>query len=293
MGTQAFPVFFAAAAILAGSTMVVGCGGRAASKPVEYPPLTTLEDEAPMDGYLAGVGSSMTVRPGSRTGLDGPAPSLTVRVPEQGATYPAGEATLDVSVEGWPLAPSPGKHVHVIVDNAPYIAIRDFTQPLDLDALVEEKLGYPLAEGTHTVRLFPSRYQHESVKAPGAFVMRTFHYGVLAEQASGLATPDSSQPMLTFSRPKGCYAPGTSVLLDFYLSNVALSEDGYRVRYHIGSDRGENLQGEITRWVPHWIEGMQEATYEVTLQLVDTNGTLTPGPFNHTTRSIQVSQHCP
>src|SRR5881394_1575732 len=59
-----------------------------------------------------------------------------------------------------------GNHIHVILDNQPYEAYYEITnQPFELRNV---------AEGKHTLRVFPSRPWHESYKNDGAFQMVTF-----------------------------------------------------------------------------------------------------------------------
>ena len=58
-----------------------------------------------------------------------------------------------------------GNHIHVILDNQPYEAYYDLDQPFELRNV---------AEGKHTLRVFPSRPWHESYKNEGAFQMVTF-----------------------------------------------------------------------------------------------------------------------
>lgn len=221
---------------------------------------------------------------GTRTPIEGDAPSLRILAPRDGATIRRGNVSLRLRLQGWELAADPGNHVHVIVDNEPYIAVRDVSEPLDLNALVQENLGHELSEGTHVVRVFPSRGHHESVKQDGAFAMVTFHY---RSQTEGFEL-DADAPMLTFSRPKGCYPVGERVLLDFYLSHAELAEDGLRVRY----DLDGAIQGDITSWVPHYLENLPALEHTLQLQLVDAEGTPVPGPFNDTTRTFRVADSC-
>ena len=221
---------------------------------------------------------------GTRTPIEGDAPSLRIVAPRDGATIRRGNVSLRLRLQGWELAADPGNHVHVIVDNEPYIAVRDVSEPLDLNALVQENLGHELSEGTHVVRVFPSRGHHESVKQDGAFAMVTFHY---RSQTEGFEL-DADAPMLTFSRPKGCYPVGERVLLDFYLSHAELAEDGLRVRY----DLDGAIQGDITSWVPHYLENLPALEHTLQLQLVDAEGNPVPGPFNDTTRTFRVADSC-
>src|SRR5215210_7977935 len=58
-----------------------------------------------------------------------------------------------------------GNHIHVILDNQPYEAYYELGQPFELRNV---------AEGKHTLRVFPSRPWHESYKNDGAFQMVTF-----------------------------------------------------------------------------------------------------------------------
>jgi len=58
-----------------------------------------------------------------------------------------------------------GNHIHVILDNQPYEAYYEINQPFELRNV---------AEGKHTLRVFPSRPWHESYKDEGAFQMVEF-----------------------------------------------------------------------------------------------------------------------
>lgn len=214
--------------------------------------------------------------------IEGTMPALRITAPRNGQRIASGNVSLRVSLRNWQLQPDPGRHVHVIVDNEPYIAVRDVSQPINLNQLVQENLGHELAQGTHVVRVFPSRGHHESVKHAGAFATVVFHYGAPTEGF----TFDPAAPLLTFSRPKGCNPAGQRVLVDFFLTNVDLSS-GMRVHYQI-----DRLQGDITEWLPHWVENLREGEHTIQLTLVDANGQPVPGPFNDTTRTFRVAQSC-
>jgi len=222
---------------------------------------------------------------GERTPIEGDPPTVRILRPRDGQTVRRGNVSLRLRVDDWELAEAPGRHVHVIVDDEPYIAIRDVSEALDLDALVQEHLGHELEEGTHVLRVFASRGHHESVKTDGAFAMAVFHY---RSETEGFEL-DADAPLLTYSRPKGCNVAGERILLDFYLTNVELAEDGARVRYDIDGA----LSGDITSWVPHWIENLPAMPrHTVRLQLLGADGEPLPGPFNDTTRTISVQESC-
>ena len=171
-----------------------------------------------------------------------------------------------------------GNHIHVILDNQPYEAYYNLDQDFELRNV---------ADGEHTLRVFPSRPWHESYKNDGAFQMVKFTVkngggdaskptttssgNTMANSnanASAKPTPegkdmqtsqagaiDPKKPLLTYSRPKGEYkdADADAVMLDFWLSNAKLTGDGgeYRVRYSV--DGGEAKY--IDKWEPIWLSG--------------------------------------
>jgi hypothetical protein len=235
------------------------------------------EDEAPA--------SPVRVVAGESEPIEGTTPTLRIQSPRNGQRIASGDVMLRLQLRHWELSPDPGSHVHVIVDNEPYIAVRDVSQPLNLSQLVHDNLGHDLAPGTHVVRAFPSRGHHESVKTPGAFAMVVFTLGQPTEGFSF----DPNAPLLTYSRPKGCYPAGQRVLLDFYLTNTEISESGNHVHYVL--DHG-GLEGDITEWTPHWIENLPAMEHTIELSLVDAQGQPIAGPFNDTTRTIRVAESC-
>lgn len=220
---------------------------------------------------------------GETTPLEGTTPRLRITAPEDGATIRSGNVTVRLNLTDWPLAAPTGPHVHLIVDDEPYIAIRDVSAPIDLNALVQSSLGHELAEGTHVVRVFPSRGHHESVKDAGAFAAVTFHYRRRTEGFSF----DASAPLLTYSRPKGCNVAGERVLVDFFVTHATLAPGGTRVRWTL-----DGRTGEITAWLPHWIELLPIGEHSLRLELIGPDGAPIPGPFNDTTRRFTVAERC-
>jgi len=225
---------------------------------------------------------------GEPTPIEGAAPALRIVSPRNDQVIATGSVSLRIRAQHWPLEPDPGQHIHVIVDNEPYIAVRDVSAALDLNALVQQSLGHELAEGSHVVRIFPSRSHHESVKTPGAFASVVFHYRSRTEGFSF----DRSAPLLTYSRPKGCAVIGSRVLLDFYLANTEIAEGGNRVHYRIGDGIDDAIEGDITTWAPHFIENLPVRSHTIRLTLVDANGEPVAGAFNDTQRVIQVADSC-
>lgn len=210
-----------------------------------------------------------------------------------------------------------GNHIHVILDNQPYEAYYNLDQPFELRNV---------AEGKHTLRVFPSRPWHESYKNDGAFQMVTFtvkgggdpskptttNTGQVmapAQSPTANASPpparegkdvtasvagdvDLTKPLLTYSRPKGDYAGAEAdpIMIDFWITNGKLQSDGggeYRVRYTIDG----SAPRFVDVWKPIWISGWTTGKHTIKLELVDKSGNLVEnGGYNSTTREINVTR---
>jgi hypothetical protein len=282
---------FQARVIAVGFVLAAGCAGQA-SPPAEYPPV---EAPASPAAPIAPSAPAVVAEPPSpppppvqvvvaeTTALPGPAPTLSIVTPKDGQLIKTDAVELKLALKSWDLSPD-GNHVHVIVDNEPYIAVRDAQKPVDLRALVQNELGHDLTEGTHVVRVFPSRGHHESVKEAGAFDIAVFHF----KKKSSDFKLDPKAPLLTYSRPKGCVQLGQRALLDFYVTNAKLSASDVQVRLSIDGQPS----GDLVAWQPHYIESLPEGDHELRLTLVDAKGTALPGPFNDTTRTIRIRTDC-
>lgn len=169
--------------------------------------------------------------------------------------------TPDAPERGCANSPD-GQHIHFILNNKPYIAEykADFTEKAD--------------PGHNVMLAFLSRSYHESLKNNASVVVEGFD--MPGEGAT--ATADLSQdPTLFYSRPKGDYKQfdGEKMLLDFYLLNTNLEDQGYSVR--------ATIDGEtwiINKWDAYFIEGLELGQHTVRLELIDKDGNLVPGPFN-------------
>ena len=253
-------------------------------------------------------------------------PTLRIVAPANNATINGStvEVKLDLSGElkGYMPHKDPatgkGNHIHVILDNQPYEAYYEINaQPFELRNV---------AEGKHTLRVFPSRPWHESYKNDGAFQMVEFTVKgggdaskptttntgekmaspAKPESANTSPTParegkdyspsqsgnvDTTKPLLTYSRPKGEYkgADADPIMIDFWLLNAKLQGDGgdYRVRYSV--DNGETKF--LDKWEPIWLSGWINGKHSVKLELVDKNGNVVDnGGYNSTTRDITISK---
>ena len=250
--------------------MVAGCGGGTDSS--ESGEATVQIEQGERSPAIAGAKARITE-------------------PAEGAVLEASDSTIVVEADSFEagiqtdteraqaLANSAnGQHFHVILDNQPYMANYEPGTPFTVGQM---------EPGAHTLVAFPSRSYHESVKAPDAYDIVNFYVG----EESGEGMLNEEDPAIIYSRPKGSYsgAGAERIMMDFYLHNVELSADGYKARYTIRDGAGTEVASTtLTEWAPAFVTGLSSGTYEVTLQLLDGEGNVVPGPFNDTTREIRV-----
>ncbi|MDI9637154.1 hypothetical protein QQ054_12645 [Oscillatoria amoena NRMC-F 0135] len=175
--------------------------------------------------------------------------------------------------EKWGLGP----HLHVILDNQPYKAVYDTSQPLVFE---------DLSPGTHTIRAFASRPWHESFKNEGAYAQTTFHIFARTQDND----PELKKPLLTYSRPVGTYG-AEPILLDYYLTNAPLhlvaqekpNDDilDWKIRATVN---GESFI--IDQWQPLYLKGFKPGKNWVELELLDEFGNPIENEFNNTVRLI-------
>jgi len=211
-------------------------------------------------------------------------PQVALLAPQPDAILQEPTVAVKLQVQNLPLFQDAelkmGPHLHLILDNQPYQAIYDVSQPIVLE---------DLAPGTHTLRVFAARPWHESFKNEGAYAQLTFHIFTRTPENN----PDPSQPILTYSRPKGEYG-AEPILLDFYLTNAPLHlaaqadpEDtvvDWRIRCTIN---GSSFI--LDRWQPIYLKGWKPGNNWVQLEYLDEQGNLLQNVFNSTVRLIRYS----
>ena len=165
-----------------------------------------------------------------------------------------------------------GQHIHFILNNQPY------------SAHYEPAFAKEIPDGVHHLVAFLSRSYHESVKNDNSVVVRKLEVGPNAEDTIGL---DMEAPTLIYSRPKGEYSgQGTeNLLLDFFVLNTTLSEDGNKVKATVN---GEEFM--ISEWAPHVVRGLPMGEVTISLELIDSAGNAIPGPFNKVTRTVVLKE---
>ena len=211
--------------------------------------------------------------------------TLSLNGPETMQMAEAGEADFAFEMDNFELGAqteSPnaemlansdkGQHIHFILNNEPY------------SAHYEPVFKKEVPEGVHHLVAFLSRSYHESVKNDNSMVVRKLEIGADPEDSIGL---DMEAPTLIYSRPKGEYsgADTENLMLDFFVLNTTLSEDGNKVRATIN---GEEFM--ITEWAPQVINGLPMGEVTVKLELLDAEGNIIPGPFNEVTRTVTLKE---
>ncbi len=211
---------------------------------------------------------------------------LALNSPEEDAELSAGEVPFSYNVTNYQLAAqtedaeikmcansSQGQHIHLILNNEPYTAH------------YEAEFKKELERGHYVALSFLSRSYHESIKQPQAFVLRQFTVGDAQPE-----NIDLTSPHMFYSRPKGTYegADTKKIMLDFYLVNADLSQEGYKVRATIN---GQEFL--LTEWVPYFVEGLPLGENTFKLELLDENDQLVDSPFNPVERTIILKEEIP
>ena len=165
-----------------------------------------------------------------------------------------------------------GQHIHFILNNQPY------------SAHYEPAFAKEIPDGVHHLVAFLSRSYHESVKNDNSVVVKKLEIGPNPADSLGL---NMDAPTLIYSRPKGTYAGDDTknLMLDFFVLNTTLSEDGNKVRATIN---GEEFT--IAEWAPYVVKGLPMGEVTIQLELLDAEGNPIPGPFNKVTRTVTLTE---
>jgi len=186
----------------------------------------------------------------------------------KGDKYKLGQQTPDAAQKMCANS-AKGQHIHLIVNNEPYMA--KYTPTFDVD----------LPDGDHFILAFLSRSYHESIKTAQA------HKAVKATVANKSITRTTplTQPMLFYSRPKGTYvgaADTKKVMLDFYPINASIGTD-YLVKADINGETHT-----LNKWQPYYVQGLPMGENKITLTLVDKAGKVVDTPLNPVTRTFTL-----
>jgi len=258
-----------------GGSLRDAIGDRAVSQT-----LSRIVSPSPPSGEISEVSPPEVIQ-ALRQSLEAYQPQVAVLSPQPDEVFQDNTVTVRFQVKDLPIFKNPeldlGPHLHVILDNQPYIAVYDLNQPLVLP---------DLSPGTHMLRVFASRPWHESFKNEGAYAQTTFHIFTKTQDNN----PAPAQPLLTYSRPKGSYG-AEPILLDFYLTNAPLhlvaqekpNDDiaDWRIRCTINGN-----SFVLDRWQPIYLKGFKPGKNWVQLEFLDEQGNTVKNVFNSTIRLI-------
>ncbi|MFD1630092.1 hypothetical protein [Pseudopedobacter beijingensis] len=164
-----------------------------------------------------------------------------------------------------------GQHIHFIMDNKPYAALYKPTNTVTLAKNSE-----------HVLLCFLSRSYHLSVKSPDASVLVKFK---IDENGNYVKLEEPTEPMLFYSRPKGEYkgADVDNVLLDFYVKNLKISPQDYKVNV-----QAADTTFTVDSWTPYLIKGAPAGDLNVKISLVDPQGNNIGGTFGEIERTSKL-----
>lgn len=265
-------------AALASMVLMTACGGgEAPANETPETPDTTAAVETPVEPAAPETYSAEAQDANGNTlkvyqadiAADYPDAQLMMKAPEAPAV---GANGFEFEVSNYDLAiqtngaeerncanSGKGQHIHFILNNQPYKA--------KYEAMFEEELP----EGENVLLAFLSRSYHESIKNGNAHVLKVLNTN------GAESTFDENGQHLFYSRPKGTYklAESNRFLLDFFLINVDLEANGYKVRATI-----DGAVFELPAWKPYFIEGLAAGEHTARIELIDAQGNLVPGPYN-------------
>lgn len=226
--------------------------------------------------------------------------SLFISFPENRQVVRASPIELQLRLDGYPLGNESdfirkkeiyndrlGQSIRVLIDDQPYFSIYEsFIDTLDdnniyYEQLLTKNIPFSLKAGAHVIRAFPVRSYGECLKDEGCFQSSIFYF---QNQSSSVFNVDLNQPFLTYNEPQGKYSYHAKkpLLLDFYITNLVLSKDGYKVRVTIDG----TVQRVITDWIPYYIYGLSQGTHTVRLELLDPQNKKVSGIFNDVEKQV-------
>jgi hypothetical protein len=181
-------------------------------------------------------------------------------------TPPSGAATAEAGMSVSPL----GQSITTIIDNE---IVNEHATP---------KFSENLTAGDHTVLTFLTRASREGLKHKLAYDLRNLHVGKGAASASPFNT---KAPAIFYNLPRGTYIgdEADKILLDFYLVNAVLEEEGTQVRLTIN-----NTSFTLGRWAAYTLEGLPMGPNTIKLELINEEGRVIPGPYNTVTKTITL-----
>ena len=271
--------------LLVGVLNLWGCGGNSRSEASQTRAVTA-RSSAPKAAPIKLAGKISEVSPPEviqdlRAVLEQYEPQVTIVSPRASEVLQDDTISVRLQVKDLPLFKDEklelGPHLHLFLDNQPYQAIYDVSQPI---------VFKDLSPGTHTIRAFASRPWHESFKNEGSYAQTTFHVFTKTPDNN----PSSALPLLTYSRPQGVYG-AEPIMLDFFLTNAPLhivaQEDekddiaDWRIKVTVNGS-----EFVLDRWQPLYLKGFTPGKNWVQLEYIDEKGNPVQNVYNNLARSF-------
>ncbi len=207
---------------------------------------------------------------------------LRVREPEAGVTLQPGSVKFVYDVSNFrlgvpPAAPEAGMAMSAIGQSITTIVDNEIITEHGAATFTEN-----LTEGEHTMLSFLTRSTREGLKHRLAYDLRTLRVGT----GAGSGTPfNTKAPAIFYNLPRGTYVgdEADKILLDFYLVNAMLEEEGTQVRLTINK-----TPFTLGRWAAYTLEGLPMGPNTIQLELIDADGHVIPGPYNSVTKTITL-----
>ncbi len=207
---------------------------------------------------------------------------LRVREPEAGSTSQPGAVNFVCDVSNFRLgvaaaATEPGMTVSPMGQTITTIVDNEIVNEHGTPTFSEN-----LTPGYHTVLTFLTRSTRESLKHKLAYDLRAVQVGNASGSEKAL---NPKAPAIFYNLPRGTYTgdEADKILLDFYLVNTMLEEEGTNVRLTIN-----NTPFTLARWAAYTLEGLPMGPNKIMLELIDAEGHLVPGAHTSITKTITL-----
>lgn len=207
---------------------------------------------------------------------------MRVREPENGVSLQPGAVAFRADVSNFrlgvpPAAPEAGMAMSPLGQSITTIVDNETVNEHGTTSFSEN-----LTAGDHTVLTFLSRSTRESIKHRLAYDLRTVRVGNVPAKGTPF---NVRSPAIFYNLPRGTYTgdEADKILLDFYVVNTTLEEEGTQVRLTLNK-----TPFTLSRWAAYTLEGLPMGPNTIQLELIDAEGKLIPGPYNSVTKTITL-----
>jgi hypothetical protein len=188
------------------------------------------------------------------------------------------EVKLKYKVENYPLAENYQKIVFRLNNSAPVSMVTNSGE-------IVFKEG--LRKGANVLRVYLVRAWGESVKNPGANIVRAFFYA----DHVGISPVSETLPVLTLVSPRGKFYGelGKKILFDLLIQGKAASTSKTKVvRYSLNGNLRDLPVGK-----PVFFEHLPQGRYVLKVDLIDKPGIRGSVDLSHDESTFEVLEHLP